>query len=385
MDYRIYRYFSSLHFEGTNPYLAKAVPWTDVNMSFTDPNYLDYSGLQLTFYNFAYWIGDTFFGQQKVYVGFILYSLTIIFISILAIWFVARQTAKKWMSWCLTILLFQPYFWYVSFSRSYEDKGVYLLIPTLVILTFNSRRTVSAACGLFAAWLGVGFLLFPIVLIEVYRNASEKVAAVRQIATCTAIFIVVFAVCMLPYFPESLIGWERRSNLENSTEPIWFSIWNLISPHYSSGLNRTALLCLSFTIYLLKWRCRISARASILMLVSLTVLVSINTPAQRIAPLFCVFVLAFENKRFAYLYTGFAFACSVLFFYFDRQYAIFTNYPVSHASLLSLFLSAPLFFGGGLLIFDQIRNRSEPEKSSESVNVKVDLIRHSALPISQSK
>lgn len=325
-NYRIYNYFSSLYFFGKDPYKAPDVKVDDVRKSFRRPSYLDYTGLQLTIYNICYAVKRYVWWRLD---GFVIYSLSIFILTFVTLYLLHQRGLLDTWDMSLTyLLLFNPYLWHVLFFRSYEDKAIFLLIPPLLILLAATASEFWSffVAGLLTGWLGVPVLLLPLMLIDAHRH----IAPGRKFVRCfqlVGVFLLGCCLALIPFFPDALEGWKRRSLLEGARLPYWFSFWNLFGPYYFANLNKLTIAVVALAIYGARFLNRLSFRASLVLLVLVPMFFSITMGSQRIVPIYAIMLLGMESRRSKISYVVLLSTILCVFLGLDIMRSFFMGYP----------------------------------------------------------
>jgi len=351
-NYKIYNYFSGLYFQGINPYNAPAVPEEDPRDAFKRPTYLDYSGLQLSVYNLCYMVRHRVWSGLD---GFVLYSTALWSAAVLAAYHLRKRAgiSAGQFFWFMAFLL-APYVWYRFFIFQYEDKALYLLLPPLILVMQRSAPILlGAIMGLFTGLVGVPALVLPVLILSYTRRASSRKQKARDLAKFAVGFTAVLGVSMVPFFPESLEGWVRRSNLE-SKHPFWFSGWRLLGDLYFPGLNKIAVVVCSVLVYVLYGMRRLTLNASVVVLLSFPFFFSVTMGAQRILPAVVTFPLGLSTKRGLTAYAIAAYALLFLFLWLDETHSTFLEYPHQHALAKSALLLLPCALGYAIMCAEAI-------------------------------
>jgi MFS family permease len=360
-NYNIYSYFSELYFKGVDPYHPPVVPERDINDSFRRPTYLDYTGLQLAVYNLCYLVRHRIWERLD---GYVLYSLALWLLTVLGAYELRRRACITPTQFFVFIgMLFAPYLWYVLFFRFYEDKAIYLLLPVAILLLHDwSPRWAAGMLGVLTGLAGVPALVLPVLLLCFVHKTGSLRQSFHGMMKIVIFFGIGFVLSMVPFFPDSILGWVRRSALE-SGPPMWFSGWHILGNSYFSGLNNLTILitcCLVYLLYGTRW---ITLNASVTVLLTLPLFFSITIGSQRIMPAVATMVLAFTTRRWLMTYAVMAYSLLLLFFWLDVSRGTFTDYPVHHTVVKSAVLLIPCALGYGLLLSEAIAKRVSQKKA----------------------
>ena len=326
--------------------------------SFKRPAYLDYTGLQLAVYNVCYAVPILVWSGLD---GFVLYSAVLWALAALCVYrlYLDNQIKRAHYYWFFAFL-FAPYLWYVLFVRSYEDKALYLLLPAAVMLAYQrSPALAGALVGVLTGLIGVPIFVVPILLLFAIRQGETKRESTALVMKVAAMFVVGLLVSMVPFFPESLVGWERRSALEAS-QPFWFSGWLVLGDIYFAGLNKLTILALSIAVYLLYGTRRLTFNAALVLLVTFPLFFSVTMNSQRIVPLMVVLVLGFSTMRGLAMYAVPSFVLLLVFAYLDLVHKTFATYPDTFAVPKSILLLFPCLLGYVLIAIESFTNRIAP-------------------------
>jgi hypothetical protein len=260
-------------------------------------------------------------------------------------------------------MLFAPYLWYVLFFRGYEDKALYLLLPAAILLLHSWSPYVTAgALGALTGLAGAPVLVLPVLLLSAIPGGRRWRETIPVLTKMIALFGVGLALAMLPFFPEALVGWARRSALESS-QPYWFSGWRILGSLYFPGLNKVAIVAASGLVYLLYGLRRMTFNAAVVILLTLPFFFSVTMGSQRIMPAVVTMVLAFSTRRWLWVYAAPTYLCLLLFLWLDVTRHTFFLYPVHHAVAKSILLLLPCAWGYVCCLFD--RSAGESRIASE--------------------
>jgi hypothetical protein len=366
-NYNAYNYFSGLYFNGLDPYHPPFLPERVlINESFRRPSYLDYTGFQLAIYNLCYLVRHHIWWRLD---GYVLYSLLFWFLALLGVYELRRKayiTPTHYFSF--VAMLFAPYLWYVLFVRSYEDKAIYLLLPVAIPLLHHwSPLWATGILGALTGVVGVPVLVLPVLLLSVVHKTGFSKQSLLRMTKLSAVFSIGFFVSMVPFFPESLLGWARRSALELAL-PSWFSGWRILGDLYFPGLNNATLLVACGIVYLLYGYRRMTFNASVVVLLTFPFFFSVTMGSQRILPAVATMVLAFSTRRWLLAYAVTVYPSLLLFLWLDVSRGLFFSYPVHHATMKSVLLLLPCALGYGFLVFEGIAEKSSPNKASNATS-----------------
>jgi len=350
-NFKIYRYFSGLYWKGENPYRPPAVTIHDVNESYRASRYLDYSGAQLVIYNAAIFLTDHY-GVQ----GLVLYSLLMLFIAlILAYRLSALQVLSMQEYVLLMILLLSPYLWYRLFFYSYEDKAFYILLPlALLYARAKSHNAAGLLLGVASGLSGIAAALYPLLALSILLDPAQPPAIrYRALLTATALALVGAVLALLPFFPDSLLGWSRRASLEGGS-PAWYSFLHLLNGAYVPGLNGVFILAGCLLVYALFAVGQLEFKTAIILVMSFFFMFSVQMGAQRIVPFVVVLVIAFRHRLPRLTYFAISFVLLLVFLFLDRSRAFFQVYPetLAVAQVKSIILLSPMVLGYLLIALD---------------------------------
>ncbi len=318
-NYAIYNHFAMIDYVfDSNPYAIPEVAGI-AGDDHANPRLLDYPGLQHLVYKYLYIMGARW-GVN----GFVVYSFVWLTLALcLVAYLTRRKDLPLYSFFFFLILFFANGLWWRIFHGSYEDKALYIALPFLIFALYRyggGLLSTAPLLGLLAALNGVSAFLLPVVLVHHVR--SKHVGDGRELSlawmmpvlkdwkiwAAIALFFAVFAIGMLPYYPESLVGWERRGRLENAP-PHWFSIWHLY-PWYFTGLNRIVMFAMTGLALTALFFRRITFLHALILVPSFFFVFSVTQGGQRIAPLLIIFVyLLAGNFRLSivYMFTAFVF------------------------------------------------------------------------------
>jgi hypothetical protein len=346
-DYAIYTYFSRLHFQGTNPYHAPPLDPADLYRSYSLPALLDYPGAQLLIYNACYWIT-----QHTHADGLVLYSVLLLLAALICAYelVVRAWIAPRAYAYFLVLCLVAPGLWFTLLAYTYEDKALYILMPLALLYAWGRwRRGAFLLLGVLTGLTGVVVALAPVLAWADWREVRAKGAPRpwRRLLGHMACLAFGAAVALAPFFPDSLISWQRRAALEASG-PLWFSFWNLI-PNYPPNLNKLVMALACLAIYACFYAEIIDLKAALVLLIAVFFFFSSILYLWRVVPLVVVLVLVYrrEATHGAFFAVALAYLYGAVFF--------FRDYPKpSTVKLETLALLAPLILGVILVALDSI-------------------------------
>ena len=350
-NYNIYKYFSKLYWQGENPYRPPAVTIHGVDDSFREPRYLDYSGAQLVIYNAAAYVSDRY-GVQ----GLVIYSLLMLFFALVLAYRLSVLEVLSLQEYTLlTILVFSPYLWYRLFFYSYEDKAFYILLPLAVLYTrAKSYNAAGLLLGVAAGLSGFAGALFPLLALDILLDPTQHPTTRRRaLLTATGFALLGGVLTMLPFFPDSLLGWRRRAILESGF-PVWYSSLNLLDGLYFPGLNTVFILTGCLLVYGFFAVRRLEFKPAVILVMSFFFVFSVQMGAQRIVPFVVVLVMAFRHRLPRLAYFAVAFMLLLVFLFLDRSQAFFQVYPrtLAIAQIKSIILLSPMILGYLLIVLD---------------------------------
>lgn len=360
-DYNIYNYFSSHFYDHSNPYKAPATPINYIYESYRDPAILDYTGLQQLIYNGCYFLSHFVWWRLD---GYILYSLLLMGMVLLLVYWGYTRGDIRFDEYCCFLSLFlSPYLWFSFFLNSYEDKIGFILIPVAVLLAHRQTPVFQAILlGFFTGWVGVPAAVLPLLLLDhaIKPKILLRARAGRSVEVVLP-FLLGLAVALVPYFPDALAGWVRRSSLEQLS-PQWYSLWLLLGPAYHPGLNKVAIVLASAWVYVRYFSGKTSRRAAVILLFSLPFVLSVIMPAHRILPAVVLMSLVFQRKATCVSYTVLAHICTLGLMFADLKWKVLHQWPSPHQELLAVVVATPVLIAGALLLVE-----ARSSKSRESV------------------
>lgn len=356
-NYSAYNYFSGLYWQGENPYQAPNVTVTEAE-SFRRPSYLDYTGAQLLVYNVCTYV-SIHFGVD----GFVLYSLFLLLLALILAYRLAVMEVLNWQEYLLFLaLILSPYLWHVLLFFSYEDKVLYILLPLAVLYTHSkSVKATGWLIGLATGLIGIAVALYPLLGLSILCDTAQAQSArYKTLITVTGCLLVGCATTLVPFFPDSMLGWQRRAILESSA-PFWFSFWTLIDPLYVSGLNKIFIVLACLVVYWLFAVGRLEFKAAIILVLSSFFTFSVTMGPQRIMPFVVMLAIAFRHPLPRMVYCGVAFTLIGIFWFLDKSNGFFQTYPASLAIAQgkSLLLLSPILLGYSLVSWDNIKSTKE--------------------------
>ncbi len=290
---QVYIHFAELQLDGVDPYHPPADPVGAVYEPSHDPYYLAYSGLSHGVFVTATWIWRQTRLNALVLYSLALFALTLLVLDRLRATGEISASQFRWTA----LLTLSPPTWDFLFRLSFEDKMQWPLAILLFVL-WRKRHPLRAAVtvGFFTGWIGLPGLFAPLLLIDAWREERDAASQWRRIAMIGAVGGGAFAIAMLPFFPASLGGWKTRAMIDNGPA-LWDSPWRVIGARYVPGMNKVALLLVSFITWRQYATDRWNAAESALALMCGAFLTSILVGPQHVIPLAMLVPLAVRDTR----------------------------------------------------------------------------------------
>ncbi len=360
-NYMIYNHFSGLYWQGINPY--KASGNLNATETYKNSSYLDYSGGQLTIYNVLYYLQHQIKGEpfQRIN-AFRVYSFFILCLFILCLFLLNRRNEIDHFEYfSCTVLVFLPALWVLLFFRGFEDKLLFCFSPILILTLWRKNFCLSGfICGVLGGINGIPLFYLPLLWIALSQHTADSLTRKKGLFLVTFLFICGFSLAMLPFFPDSLLGWQRRSAREG-VMPFWFSIWNLFPEIYFRNLNKIMMGLGVILVYLGMVKNKFNLKTSLVLTTSVFLFFSNNQAVERVIPLVLLFPLIFVTpySRVAYLI--------VAVIFLGIGYDEFNRVNPEKIKWMSFLVSSPITFGYLLLCFEIIWIRyfkSEPHTCS---------------------
>ena len=286
------------------------------------PEYLDYSGLQhliyvvLTFINFNYSYPQYF----HYLVGFEIWSTLWIFIIIFLLkhgnYFNESSNSINQKFWFLILISFHPAF-YLNWILQWEDKITLLALPLIILILMEKKYYFSASFLLGISIALNGILIFFVPPFMIYMLNINK----RRFWLCALLFFVGVIIAMIPYFPESLYGWQNRVVRTNTSNPFWFSIYILLpNKLYTPLLNKSLLIILPVLSTIAYWKKYINLYDALIISVMLVISLSPYNGIQRVLPLILLITILTTNvTRLYWMLLSIVLTIYVFLFYPDKQ------------------------------------------------------------------
>lgn len=235
-DLHIYRYFAEFIRHGVDPYHAPASATAGGGKA-DEP--------VLEFLLFA-GVLDLWHSSAAIRVLFALLDTCVV----LALGLLLPRSAR-WRMNAMLFYAFNPLV-LLAWTRMPEDKSISFVLVVVIVAMFERGRVVAGWVGatVLAAvkWVGAFFAL-PL-LVHTWREKGPAFAVRTAIVAAAA-----FAIANLPYFPGSILAYQRRSERLSFT-PIFDSITVPLAHAglYSTWLPRVWLVAATLALAYLTWR-----------------------------------------------------------------------------------------------------------------------------------
>jgi hypothetical protein len=256
------------------------------------------------------------------------------------------------------------------FIFTLEDKIVFILIILVLILVKNKSYLLTGfLIGIFTGLNGVAISALPILLIDVTNYRCSGFKKIKHIISICSSFCLGLIVMLIPFFPESLIGWSRRSNLEGEAIPSFYSIWRIMENFYFSNLNKMTIFLLAIFLYINFYRKKLDFRESLVLVYSLFFVFSVNTVPQRLFPIMLILFLCFRANWSRILYSLILFFHStimVVFYHTNPSFSLLDHiltkgYPERYGATRSFFLLFPILSAFLIILVEKIDNARRPD------------------------
>jgi hypothetical protein len=245
-------------------------PITDAMMLPSHPAYLDYTGAQHLVY--------TLLAAAN---GFALYALALVGLAFVLLWKHSKEAAL--------ILVFSPAFLAVFGAGAWTDKLIFIVIPLMALLLKSRPVVLAAFVGVVIGFNGLLLYFAPVALILAWRAKQLIPAALAMGAG--------FVLLILPFFPDSLSGWQYRAGRMALDEPFWWSFWRLLPDGwYAPILDRLLGVGMAGVAAMAYWRRWITLETALLIAVSCVALTGVYNSETRVLPI-ALLIMALARAR----------------------------------------------------------------------------------------
>jgi hypothetical protein len=300
-DYMIYSYNASLTLKHKDAF-SKSDKKFDENWE--NPKYLDYTGAQHLLYIAMQLL--SFSNMSYIFYGFG-FQLWSIITFIICAWLIlslgkikAPQDYLKEFR-LLLLLTFNPVMLYFFIISSWEDKMMFIIIPLLIFYLLRKGKLsyTSIVIGSALTFNGLTAIFLPVYLIYIYRKDKKHVFLHLGLIILSALIV------FIPFFPESLNGWNNRIIRISSENAFRYSIYKLFPSNlYSPMLYRAITFLATFMLVALFWLKKINLYDGLLFSLYIIVILSpYNSIVRAITLIFVtvVFIREFSLKEWFYL------------------------------------------------------------------------------------
>jgi hypothetical protein len=347
---RIFYWFGDLVARGINPYHAP--PGSGAH----DPQYGDNPPMELI----------VFAGLLKIHNSpdTLRVFFALVDVSVIALVGFLYPLARIWRANFILFYGFNPLL-LEEWTAFADDKAILLALIILVLLGLEQGRLAlswSATAVLVAfKWLGVFFLL-PLAL-ESRRRVSGMAMALGGAA-----FVAFVALWQLPYFPDNLEAFSRRSDRISIDPPIHASPTQVLSHIgiYSSAIPRVFIVVSLLAVYLLFALRRLDAREAVVLSIFCSYVALPDEGANRmlLITLPFLFIVAMTARRWLALWAVSLLAAAAVLVEFrntpiDLVEQVFGSYgSLKHV----LFANAVM----ALVVFYYLKDRLSPREAQRS-------------------
>ncbi len=294
-NYSIYRYNATLTLAGKPAFARPVASDSDVQPEpYTQPLYLDYTGAQHLLYVLMTALSYGSTHLRLMGIGFQVWSFVT---GGVLLWLLVLYGRSKTgqndvlVAVPLVVLVFHPIFSLHWLIYSWEDKVIFALIPLAMVVCIRQRWLTAAALSVGCILSLNGFVVFwlPACVWYLYLHYGFK----RQFFQLILWIGLGAALCLVPFFPDSLSGWVYRAARMSAPTPFWFSIYLLLPPgFYHPLLDKAIVGTLALGSTWLYWRRRVSLTDMLVVAISLTVMFGPYNGVSRVLPvLFAIMVL----------------------------------------------------------------------------------------------
>ncbi len=295
-NYEIYSYNASLTLSGQNAFDKEIVQLNDkLNVSPSDSKFLDYTGSQHLLYVCLESLNLSKISKNLYGLGFQLWTIvniTIILLLIFQLGISSKDEIDANRFWPIIIVALCPIIPFYLIISSWEDKLIFLLLPLLLLLLIRQKkyRIASFSCGFIIAFNGLFVFLLPIYIIYLLRIMK------KYFWINLGFILLGLIIGMIPFFPESLSGWENRFIRVDTNLPFWFSFYTFLPEGiYSSTLNNLIIFIISLITIIFYWLRKINFIDAMLISVSIVIIFSPFNVVSRVIPLILLFSILSPN------------------------------------------------------------------------------------------
>ena len=304
-DLKIYNQFSHLAIHGVNPYTDQLPP------GLPEPARL----------------GDNLPGELLLFGGLLKIhdsadSLRVLFMladaGVIALIGFAYPRPRQWRAAFIGFYAFNPLV-LGSWTATAEDKTVLFLLFAVVLLGLERAREGLSWAGtaLLGAIKGISFVFMPPLALHTLRARGWRTAAWMVAAT-----VVVLALAHLPWFPDSLRSYSRRSDHIATWVPGHASLMQIPSRlgFYDPAIVRIGSPLLLLAVYVGYLLRRIDIRETIVLasLATVVLLPDQSYPRCLFAALPFLLIIRLDTRRWALIWVVSTIASIFIWFQYQR-------------------------------------------------------------------
>jgi len=278
----------------------------------------------------------------KIYLVFLL-ALTILLIQ-KGDFFYYSKNLQNQKIWTILIITFHPIFAF-NFIIQWEDKLQLLIIPLLMIILIDKKKFYLASFCLGFSIAFNGILTFFLIPYLFYLYDTRK----KMLFINLIIVLVSITLTLVPFFPDSIIGWVNRANRVNGGDLFWYSIYLLLPENfYSPQLNQITIILIMLIFYVMFLAKKIILRDLIIVSVCLTLVFGPYNSIERILPV--ILLIAIFTSAVVRLYWITLSLLLFIYSFLSVNFEFSKNIHFTHVLLFYL----PFFWVIGMYIHSRL-------------------------------